>query len=73
MTATDPLSLIMTAWVASALLMGVLWLLERRLQNLSLADVGWCYGLALVLLWYAGLVSGELARRLLVCVIDCDL
>lgn len=68
MTATDPLSLIMTAWAASALLMGALWLLERRLRNLSIADVGWCYGLALVLLWYAGLVSGEPARRLLVCV-----
>ena len=50
MTATDPLSLIMTAWATSALMMGALWLLERRLRNLSIADVGWCYGLALVLL-----------------------
>ena len=67
MTATDPLSLLTTAWAASALLMAALWLLERRLHNLALADVGWCYGLALVVLWYAMTVSGEPARRLLVC------
>ena len=44
-----------------------LWLRAPSAESF-LADVGWCYGLALVLLWYAGLVSGELARRLLVCV-----
>jgi len=66
MTATDPLSLLLTAWVASAMLMAGLWLLERRLQNLSIADVGWCYGLALVVLWYASAAPGEPARRLLV-------
>ena len=54
MTARDPLFLLLTAWAASAVLMVMLWLIERRLQNLSIADVGWCYGLALVLLWYAG-------------------
>ena len=66
MTATDPLSLLLTAWAASALLMVALWLLERRLQNLSIADVGWCYGLALVVWWYASVAPGEPARRWLV-------
>ena len=63
---TDPLSLLVTGWTASAVLMGVLWIVDRRLHNASLADVGWCYGLALVVLWYAGSVSGEPARRWLV-------
>jgi len=66
MTATDPLSLLLTAWAASALLMVALWLLERRLQNLSIADLGWCYGLALVVWWYASAAPGEPARRWLV-------
>ena len=66
MTTMDPLSLFMTGWAASAVLMGVLWLIEYRLQNLSIADVGWCYGLALIVLWYASAAPGEPARRLLV-------
>ena len=66
MSPTDPLSLLLTAWVASAILMVGLWLLERRLQHLSIADVGWCYGLALVVLWYASAAPGEPARRTLV-------
>jgi Predicted membrane protein len=66
MTPMDPLSLFVTGWVASAVLMLFLWLVERRLRNVAIADVGWCYGLASVVLWYAGSVSGEPARRLLV-------
>ncbi|MCC2641824.1 MAG: conserved rane protein of unknown function [Nitrospira sp.] len=62
----DPLFLLLTAWAASAVVMLLLWLVERRVRNVAIADVGWCYGLALVLLWYAGSVSGEPARRLLV-------
>ena len=48
MTMRDPLSLLLTAWAASAALMVLLWLIERRIRNASIADVGWCYGLALV-------------------------
>jgi steroid 5-alpha reductase family enzyme len=46
--------------------MVLLWLIERRIRNASIADVGWCYGLTLVVWWYAGSVAGEPARRLLV-------
>ncbi|MCC6964752.1 MAG: DUF1295 domain-containing protein [Nitrospira sp.] len=66
MTARDPLSLLLSAWAASAVLMVALWLLERRVRNLSIADVGWCCGLALVVLWYASTAPGEQARRVLV-------
>lgn len=62
----DPLALLVTVWTASAAVMVLLWIVDRRLRNAALADVAWCYGLALVLLWYAGSVSGEPARRLLV-------
>ena len=62
----DPLSLLLTGWAASAVGMVVLWVVDRRVRKASLADVGWCYGLALVVLWYAGSVSGEPARQWLV-------
>ena len=62
----DPLSLLVTGWTASAVLMVALWVVQRRLRNASIADVGWCYGLAFVVLWYAVSVSGEPARRLVV-------
>lgn len=66
MTTTDPLSLLVTAWAASAVLMVLLWTGQRRWRNAAVADVGWCYGLALVVAWYATAVSGEPARRVLV-------
>ncbi|WHZ23885.1 MAG: hypothetical protein OJF47_002997 [Nitrospira sp.] len=62
----DPLSLLVTAWAASALLMVLLWIVQRRLRNAAVADVGWCYGLTAVVWWYAASVPGEPARQLLV-------
>jgi steroid 5-alpha reductase family enzyme len=67
----DPLSLLITGWVASALLMAALWAVERRVRNAAIVDVGWCYGLVLVVLWYAGSVSGEPVRRWLVAAMVC--
>lgn len=67
----DPLSLLITGWAASALLMAALWAVQRRVCNAAIADVGWCYGLALVVLWYAGSVSGEPVRRWLVGAMVC--
>lgn len=61
----DPLGLLLWAAVASTLLMLVLWGVERRFRNASLADVGWCFLLVGVVWWYAAAGPGELARRLL--------
>lgn len=52
--------------MASVVLMAGLWIVDRRVHNAAIADVGWCYGLALVVMWYAVAASGEPARRLLV-------
>ncbi len=46
--------------------MVLLWIAQRKMRNAAVADVGWCYGLALVVSWYAALIPGEPARRLLV-------
>lgn len=64
----DPLALVMTAWAASAILMLVLWLIQRVQRNASIADVGWCVGLGLVATWYAAVAYGDQNRRWLVAV-----
>ncbi len=64
--ARDPLSLVFQALVASSLLMLVLWLAQRVHRNASIADVGWCVGLGLVVIWYAAVANGDQDRRHLV-------
>ncbi len=64
--AADPLSLAGIAFLASILWMTLWWLAYSRVGNLSLADVGWCFGLALVLLWYAVSAYGDWERHALV-------
>ena len=62
MATMDALSLLVTGWVSSAVLMVLLWIAQRKLRNAAIADVGWCYGLALVVSWYAASIPGEPAR-----------
>lgn len=62
----DPLSLVGAALPASMLWMALWWLAYVRLGNLSLADAGWCFGLAVAVLWYATFAVGEPERRALV-------
>lgn len=64
----DPLTLVMSGWLAMAGAMALLWLLERRLRNASIADVGWCIGLATVVACYAWAAFGDPERRLLLTV-----
>lgn len=46
--------------------MGFLWVVQRVRQNAVLADIGFCVGFGLVVLAYAGIVSGDPLRRILV-------
>lgn len=43
-----------------------LWVLQLRVRNASIADVGWCAGLIAVVLWYATQATGEAERKMLV-------
>jgi len=65
---SDPLALVLVGWIAAALLMSLLWLVQRVQRNAAIADVGWCFALALVAIWYALMVYGDQDRRLLVAV-----
>ena len=61
----DPLALVFTAYVGMAFVMAGLWVVQLRLRNASIADVGWCAGLIGVVLWYATYATGELERKVL--------
>ncbi len=69
MEAADPLALGITGYLVMAGVMGVLWALQQRIGNASLADVGWCAGLIGVVCWYAAQAPGDLERKLMVCVL----
>ena len=69
MIGSDPLSLVLTAYLAMAVVMAGLWVLQLRVRNASIADVGWCTGLIAVVLWYATQAIGETERKMLVAVL----
>jgi len=65
---SDPLTLLLWAWVAMAGWMALWWLVERTQRNASLADVGWCVGLVVVVAGYAWSATGESERKILLAV-----
>jgi len=69
--APDPLTLVTSVWMAMTVLMAVLWGLHLWVRNASIADVGFCAGLAGAVLWYAQQASGEDVRKALVVLMAC--
>jgi steroid 5-alpha reductase family enzyme len=65
----DPLRLVLAAYLAMVVFMAVLWAVQLRLRNASIADVGWCAGLIGTVLWYVGQAAGEAERKLLVSIL----
>jgi steroid 5-alpha reductase family enzyme len=66
---SGPLLLVLTAYLAMAVVMVGLWILQRRIRNASIADVGWCAGLIAVVLWYTTQPGGETERKMVVAVL----
>ncbi len=64
-----PLTIVLTGWLAAALLMVGLWLVQTRRRNAAILDVGWCLSFGLVAIGYALAVQGLPARRFLVAVL----
>lgn len=65
----DLFALVLTAYLVMVVVMVGLWVLQLRMRNASIADVGWCVGLIAVVLWYATQAIGETERRMLVAVL----
>jgi len=66
---SDPLVLVVTAYLVMTVIMTGLWVLQLRVRNASIADVGWCIGLIAVVLWYATQATGEIERKILVAIL----
>jgi steroid 5-alpha reductase family enzyme len=49
---SDPLSLVVSTYVIMAVVMGVLWAVQRKTKNAVISDVGWCAGLIASVLSY---------------------
>ena len=63
---TDPFTLVLTSYLVMVVVMVGLWVLQLRVRNASIADVGWCAGLIALVLWYATQATGEPERKMLV-------
>ena len=64
----DPLTLVVSVYIAMAILMAALWGLHLKVRNASIADVGFCVGLIAAVLVYARFASGDMERKILVAV-----
>jgi steroid 5-alpha reductase family enzyme len=52
MAEADPLSLVVIAYITAAVLMVILWVVQRKTKNAAIGDVGWCVGLIASVLLY---------------------
>jgi steroid 5-alpha reductase family enzyme len=52
-----------------AVMMSVLWLIQRATGNAGVVDVGWTAGLGILAVLYAVVTGGDPAQRLLVAVL----
>jgi steroid 5-alpha reductase family enzyme len=66
---TDSFTLVLTVYLVMVAVMVGLWVLQLRVRNVSIADVGWCAGLIAVVLWYATQATGDPERKTLVAVL----
>jgi len=62
----NPWTLIAVSWVAMALLMSILWELQRRLGKAAIVDAAWAAGIGAVSVLFAVFAEGDPMRRLLV-------
>ncbi|MBL8036929.1 MAG: DUF1295 domain-containing protein [Nitrospira sp.] len=61
----DPLSLVVIAYITVAVLMVILWFVQRKTKNAAIGDVGWCVGLIASVLLYITQASVGIERILL--------
>ena len=59
-------TLIAVSWASMALLMSILWELQRRLGKAAMVDAAWAAGIGTLSVLFAALAEGDPMRRLLV-------
>lgn len=61
-----PIELVLAGWAAMAVMMALLWLIQRATGDAGVVDVGWAAGLGILAIFYAALAHGAPAQRLTV-------
>lgn len=59
---SNPLPLVLEGYIAMMVVMAILWFVQRRTRNASLAEVGFCLGLVSVVIGYAAQTIGGIER-----------
>ncbi|MCX5661339.1 MAG: DUF1295 domain-containing protein [Planctomycetota bacterium] len=60
------LAILLAGWTAMALVMALLWVLQKRTGRAGVVDVAWAGGIAALSILFAAVASGDPARRILV-------
>lgn len=60
------IKLVLLGWLGAAVLMTVLWLVQRARRDAGVVDVGWAAGLGLLAVFYGLFAGGSVSYRLLV-------
>ena len=66
MNLQDGINVLLWGWLGLAVLMLILWLVQRRNGNAGIVDIGWAGGLGLLAIWFATAVDGVTWRTWLV-------
>ena len=62
---SDPLQLVVITYVVMAVVMGFLWVVQRKTKNAAIVDVAWCAGLIAAVLSYMTQAPAGVERILL--------
>ena len=62
---SDPLQLVVITYVVMAVVMGFLWVVQKKTKNASIVNVAWCAGLIAAVLSYMTQAPAGIERILL--------
>ncbi|MHC5109125.1 MAG: DUF1295 domain-containing protein [Planctomycetota bacterium] len=64
-----PMQAVLAGWLFAAVVMTLLWILQRKSGDAGIVDVGWAALLGVLAIFYAVVMEGEVLRRVVVAVL----
>ena len=65
----NPWFLLLSGWAVMAVIMTVLWVVQRRTSNAGIVDIAWSFGTGLLAVWFAFGAEGYGPRRLIIAIL----